>query len=63
MRSKILKSLLSFQDGDIRDSFSDSILYGLLVKLSENSEVSRESAKDVIGEKFYSKFAGEKGSL
>ena len=34
---KFKKSLFSFQDVEIRDSFFDSILYCLSVKLSENS--------------------------
>ena len=34
-----------------------------MIKLPENNELSRESAKDVLGEEFFRKFAGEKGCL
>ena len=35
---KLKKNLLPFQDGDIKDSFFDAILYGFLVKLSEDDK-------------------------
>ena len=54
---KFLKSLLS-QDGDIKNSFFDAILYSFLFKLSEDNKVLKES-----GEEFFDKFSKEKDSL
>ena len=39
---KFKKSLLSFQDSDIKNSFFDAILYGLLFKSSEDNKVSKK---------------------
>ena len=44
-----LKSLVTFQDGDIKGLFFDAILYGLLFKFSEKGEVLREKVNDVLG--------------
>ena len=57
---EIKKGLLSFQDSDIKNSFFDAILYGLLFKLSEDNKVSKENIKDVLGEEFFDKFMKEK---
>ena len=57
---KFEKSLLSFQDSDIRNSLFDAILCGLLFKLSEYNKVSKENIKDVLGEEFFDKFMKER---
>lgn len=44
-----LKSLVTFQDGDIKGLLFDAILYGLLFKFSEKGEVLREKVNDVLG--------------
>ena len=47
------KSLLSFH-GDLKDSFFDAVLYGLLFKLSENNRiVARNDIEKVLGVNFY----------
>ena len=50
---KFLKSMVRFQDADIRDSFFDSIFYGLLFNFFERST-------EVLGEEFYNKLISEK---
>ena len=55
--------MLSFQDCDIKNSFFDAILYGLLFKLSEDNKVSKENIKNFLGEEFFDKFMKEKNSL
>ena len=50
---KFLKSMVRFQDADIRDSFFDSIFYGLLFNFFEKST-------EVLGEEFYNKLISEK---
>ena len=60
---KFKESLLSFQDSDIKNSFFDPILYGLLLKLWEDNKVSNGNIKDVLGEEFFDKFTKEKDSL
>ena len=50
---QLKKSLLSFQ-GDLKDSFFDAVLYGLLFKLSENSRIiSRNDIEKILGIRFY----------
>ena len=60
---KCAEKFLSFQDGDIKNSVFDVILYSLWFKLSKNNEVLKESVKDVLGEEFFDKFSKEKDSL
>ena len=60
---KFKKSLVSLQDGVIKDSFFDAILYGLLFKFSENSMVSREKIRDILREEFSNKLISENCSL
>ena len=59
---KVLKNILSFQDGDIKDSFFDAILNGLLFKLSEDHKALREKIRDVPVEEFPNKSMKENGS-
>ena len=58
--NKFKKNLLNFKDGDIKVSFFDAILYGLLSKFYEKNEVLREDAKHVFGEEFVDKLFREK---
>ena len=60
---KFKKSLLSFQDSDVKNSLFDAILYGLLFRLSKDNKVSKGNIKDVLVEEYFDKFMKEKDSL
>ena len=55
--------MFSFQDSDMKNSFFDAILYGLLFKLLGDNKLLKENIKGVLGEGFFNKFMKEKDSL
>ena len=46
------KSLCSFEESNLQDSFFEAILYSLLFKLSPDNKVCKDNAKKAFGEKF-----------
>ena len=49
---KFKKSLCTFEI-DSKDSFYNAIIYGLIVKLSENKEVNRHIVEQILGKEFF----------
>ena len=50
------KSLVSFKDGDVKNSFFDAVTYSLMFKLTEERNILRERVQSVLGENFYKDF-------
>ena len=50
---KFKKSLCTFQT-DSKDSFYNAVIYGLIVKLSENKEANRNIVEQILGKEFFS---------
>ena len=51
---KFKNSLCTFET-DSKDSFYNAIIYGLIVKLSENKEVNRNIVEQILGKEFFLK--------
>ena len=56
------KSPLLFHD-NIKDSFFNSVLYGLLFKLTENNRVSKDNIESALGKEFFDKLKEPKELL
>ena len=56
------KSFLSFDD-DIKDSLFNSVLYGMLFKLTENDRVSRKNIESTLGKEFFDEISESKELL
>ena len=60
---KFKKILRNFKDGDVKDSFFDAILFGLLFMSSDGKNETRESVDDILGKEFVTKLFSDKGSV
>ena len=60
---KFKKILRNFKDGDVKDSFFDAILFGLLFMFSDGKNETRESIDDILGKEFVTKLFSDKGSV
>ena len=52
----------SFQ-GDLKDSFINAILYGLLFHLTEDNKVCKDKTERILGKEFFDKFKEKKEML
>lgn len=57
------KTLRNFQDENVKDSFLNAVLLGILTKSSNNKNVTIKSTNDVLGEEFSLKLLSEKENL
>ena len=62
MFSIFFKSLLLLDD-NINDSFFNSVLYGLLFKLTKNNRVSKDNKEGALGKEFFGKLSESKKFL
>ena len=60
---KFKKTLCSFDNNDLKDSLFDSIIYGLLFKLSKDSYIEKDRIEEVLGKEFYSNFLKKKKNI
>ena len=60
---KFKKNICNFKDGDVKDSFFDAILFGLLFISSDGKNETREFVHDILGKECVTKLFSDKGSV
>ena len=61
--SELFKKSLLWFDDDIKDSFFNFVLYGMLFKLTENNRVSKVNIENTLGKEFFDKISESKELL